>query len=51
MVAKTSIEDRKTADISTMPTGLLDTYSEGEIYDLLAYIQSVSSRTQGGSGE
>ncbi|MEM7477690.1 MAG: c-type cytochrome [Planctomycetota bacterium] len=37
-----SIEARKTADVSTMPAGLLDTFSEAEIYDLLAYIQSVS---------
>ncbi|PHQ34899.1 virginiamycin B lyase family protein [Rhodopirellula bahusiensis] len=42
VMPKASIEARKTADISTMPTGLLDTYSEAEIYDLLAYIQSVS---------
>ncbi|MEE2934462.1 MAG: carboxypeptidase regulatory-like domain-containing protein [Planctomycetota bacterium] len=42
VMPKSSIEQRKTADISTMPTGLLDTYSESEIYDLLAYIQSVS---------
>ena len=42
MIQKTSIEERKTADISTMPTGLLDTFSEGEIYDLLAFIQSRS---------
>ncbi len=42
VMSKSSVEDRKFADISTMPTGLLDTYSEVEIYDLLAYIQSVS---------
>ena len=41
-ISKSSIEARKTADVSTMPTGLLDTYSEGEIYDLLAFIQSES---------
>ena len=45
-ISKSSIEARKTADVSTMPTGLLDTYSEGEIYDLLAFIQSVSSRNE-----
>lgn len=49
VMAKRSIEERKTADISTMPTGLLDTYSEGEIYDLLAFIQSVSSHKEGSS--
>ena len=42
IAAIVSRRGRKTADISTMPTGLLDTYSEGEIYDLLAFIQSVS---------
>lgn len=40
VIDKSSIEERKTADISTMPAGLLDTYSEGEIYDLLAFLQS-----------
>ena len=49
VMAKRSIEERKTADISTMPTGLLDTYSEGDIYDLLAFIQSVSSRNESSS--
>ena len=43
VILKSSIEERKTADISTMPTGLLDTYSVEEIYDLLAFIQSASS--------
>lgn len=39
-ISKSSIEARKTADVSTMPTGLLDTYTVEEIFDLLAYIQS-----------
>jgi len=43
LIEKTSIEERKTADISTMPTGLLDTFTESEIYDLLAFIQSRNS--------
>ena len=42
VMQKSKIEMRKTASVSTMPTGLLDTYSQEEIYDLLAYIQSVS---------
>jgi virginiamycin B lyase len=50
-ISKSSIEARKIADVSTMPTGLLDTYSEGEIYDLLAFIQSVSSRNESSSGK
>ena len=48
-IRKSSIEARKTADVSTMPTGLLDTYSEREIYDLLAFIQSVSTRNESSS--
>ena len=39
VIEKSSIEQRKSADISTMPAGLLDTFGEQEIYDLLAYIQ------------
>ncbi len=41
-IKKSSIENRKVADVSTMPTGLLDTYTAEEIFDLLAYIQSAS---------
>jgi putative heme-binding domain-containing protein len=40
VIEKSSIEQRKTADVSTMPAGLLDTYSIDEIFDLLAFIQS-----------
>ncbi len=40
-IDKASIEERKTAEVSTMPTGLLDTYTVEEIFDILAYIQSV----------
>jgi len=42
-IKKASIEERRVAEVSTMPTGLLDTYSVEEIYDLLAFIQSRSS--------
>ena len=41
-IDKASIEERKTAEVSTMPTGLLDTYTVEEIFDILAYIQSVA---------
>ena len=41
-IKKSSIEERKTAEVSTMPTGLLDTYTVEEILDLLAFIQSRS---------
>jgi len=40
-IDKSSIEVRRIAEVSTMPTGLLDTYSVEEIFDLLAFIQSV----------
>ena len=40
VIAKSSIEERRTAEISTMPAGLLDTYSIDEIFDLLAFLQS-----------
>ena len=46
-IEKSSIEERNTADVSTMPAGLLDTFSVEEILDLVAYIQSVGSRTKG----
>ncbi|MDB4614599.1 carboxypeptidase regulatory-like domain-containing protein [bacterium] len=39
-INKNSIEERKVAEISTMPVGLLDTYTEQEILDLLFYVQS-----------
>ena len=50
-IKKSSIEEHKTADVSTMPAGLLDTYSVDEIFDLLAYIQSVSLAEVGNSEE
>lgn len=39
-VAKSSIEHRKIAEVSSMPEGLLDTFTVEEILDLLAYIQN-----------
>jgi len=39
-IRKPSIEERITADVSTMPVGLLDTYTAEEIFDLVAFIQS-----------
>ena len=45
-IEKSSIEERNTADVSTMPAGLLDTFSVEEILDLVAYIQSVGPRTK-----
>ena len=35
-----SAEHRRLADASSMPVGLLDTYTIEEIIDLLAYLQA-----------
>ncbi len=43
-ISKDSIEERKTAEISTMPVGLLDTYSEQEVLDLLFYVQNAGKK-------
>ena len=48
-IKKSSIEKRKTAEVSTMPTGLLDAYTVEEIFDLLAYIQSASPAKESAS--
>ena len=39
-IDKEAIEKRKIATVSSMPAGLLDTYSQNEIMDLMAYLQS-----------
>ena len=44
-IRKSSIDERRIAEVSTMPAGLLDTYSAEEILDLLAYIQSAGRAT------
>ena len=46
VMSKSSIEQRKIVDISTMPTGLLDTFGQEEIFDLLAYIQSMQKNAE-----
>lgn len=51
VMPQSAIESRKFADVSTMPEGLLDTYSENEIYDLLAFIQTMSSPKVNGSNQ
>ncbi|MDG2224273.1 MAG: c-type cytochrome [Rubripirellula sp.] len=43
-INKSTIEKRQVADVSTMPAGLLDTFSKDEIFDLLAYIQTASRK-------
>ncbi len=40
MIDKDAIEKRQTADVSSMPVGLLDTFTADEILDLVAYLQS-----------
>ncbi|MDG2221724.1 MAG: carboxypeptidase regulatory-like domain-containing protein [Rubripirellula sp.] len=42
-IEKSAVQQRRVAEVSTMPTGLLDTYSVEEIFDLLAFIQSTGS--------
>jgi putative heme-binding domain-containing protein len=42
LIAKSSIEERKTSEVSSMPAGLLDTFTVEEILDLVAYIRSVA---------
>lgn len=39
-IDKSSIEQRRVAEVSSMPEGLLDTFTVEEILDLLAFIQS-----------
>ena len=40
-VMKSEIESRQLSKTSPMPTGLLNTFSEEEILDLLAYMESL----------
>jgi virginiamycin B lyase len=40
IISKSSIEERTTAKVSTMPVGLLDTFAVEDILDLVAFIQS-----------
>ena len=46
---KSAIDERKTGNVSSMPVGLLDTFSVEEIFDLLAYLQSISPTTESAS--
>ena len=43
---KTSIDERQASTVSSMPIGLLDTYTVNEILDLIAYIQSVPPKPE-----
>jgi virginiamycin B lyase len=43
-IDKSSIEHRQIAEVSSMPEGLLDTFTADEIMDLLAFIQSRGGR-------
>ncbi len=42
-IRKSDIESRKLSHISPMPTGLLNTFSETEILDLMAYLESLGN--------
>ena len=42
-IDKADIESRKLSNISPMPAGLLNTFSEREILDLLAYLESLGN--------
>jgi putative heme-binding domain-containing protein len=42
-INKADIESRKLSNISPMPAGLLNTFSETEILDLLAYLESLGN--------
>ena len=45
-INKDSIEQRRAAEVSSMPAGLLDTFTVEEIFDLVAFLQSRSSVKQ-----
>ncbi len=42
-IIKDSIEQHRPAEVSSMPAGLLDTFTTEEIFDLVAFLQSRSS--------
>jgi len=45
-IKKSSIEKRKIAELSSMPSGLLDTFKSAEVLDLAAYLQSLDGGTK-----
>ena len=51
VLAKASIDERQTSTVSSMPVGLLDTFTIDEILDLVAYIQSVAPRPKDDGAE
>ena len=51
VLAKSSIDEQQTSNVSSMPVGLLDTFTIDEIMDLVAYIQSVAARPKGDGAE
>ena len=42
-IKKTNIETRAPSKVSPMPAGLLNTFSESDILDLLAYMESLGN--------
>ena len=45
-IHKDSIEQRRATEVSSMPAGLLDTFTAEEIFDLVAFLQSRGSINQ-----
>ena len=43
---KSTVEKRKIAELSSMPTGLLDTFQQEEVLDLAGYLQSLKGAKQ-----
>ncbi len=48
---KSSIDEQQTSSVSSMPVGLLDTFSHDEIMDLIAYLQSVPPKKEPSGSE
>ena len=46
VLAKSSIDEQQTSAVSSMPVGLLDTFTLDEIMDLIAYIQSIPPKQE-----
>ena len=42
VIARAEIEEMNTSKVSMMPKALLDQYTQDEIFEILAYLESVS---------
>ena len=45
-MAKDKIQSRTAAPLSAMPTGLLNSFKQGEILDIMAYLRSVPAKKE-----